>query len=180
MTNSTKGVALVTGASSGIGATYAERVARRGYDLLLVARNRDKLDAVAEHIRGAYLQSVTTASADLNNGSDLRRIETMLRENRDIFLLVNKAGVGAVKPLLESDPDEMEAMIGLNITALTRLTYAAVPSFVARGGGSIINVASIVGIAPEILNGVYGGTKAYVLVFSRSLHEELSDQLLDT
>jgi len=91
-----------------------------------------------------------------------------------ITLLVNNAGVGTHRPLLESDADEMGRMIDLNIGALTRLTYAAAPGFVARGKGAIINIASIVAIAPEILNGVYGGSKAYVLAFSQSLHHELA------
>src|SRR5581483_12515671 len=81
-----------------------------------------------------------------------------------------------VAPLLASDVEEMDDMIALNVTALTRLTYAAVPGLVARGGGAIINIASIVAIAPEILNGVYGGTKAFVLAFSQSLHNELADK----
>ncbi|TIM88266.1 MAG: SDR family NAD(P)-dependent oxidoreductase, partial [Mesorhizobium sp.] len=93
-------------------------------------------------------------------------------------MLVNNAGIGAVAPLLESDIDKMQAMIGLNITALTRLTYAAAPAFVARGGGTIIKMSSAVAIAPEILNGVYGATKAFVLAFSLSLHKELADKRL--
>ena len=97
----------------------------------------------------------------------------MLRTDASITLLVNNAGVGATAPLLDSDVDKMEEMIALNVTALTRLTYAAAPGFVARGGGTIINIASIVAIAPEVLNGVYGGSKAFVLAFSQSLHHEL-------
>ena len=105
-----------------------------------------------------------------------KRIETLLGTDPGITMLVNNAGVGAVEPLLESDVDAMEAMIDLNVTALTRLTYAAVPAFVARGGGTIINISSAVAIAPEILNGVYGGTKAFVLALSLSLHKELADK----
>src|ERR1700722_7809825 len=89
-------------------------------------------------------------------------------------MLVNNAGIGGAGPLLVSDVDTMEGMIELNVTALTRLTYAIVPAFVARGTGTIINIASIVAVAPEILNGVYGGTKAFVLAFSQSLHHELA------
>ena len=100
----------------------------------------------------------------------------MLGTNPNITMLVNNAGIGAVAPLLESDVDKMQAMIELNITALTRLTYAAVPAFVARGGGTIINISSAVAIAPELLNGVYGATKAFVLALSLSLHKELADK----
>lgn len=178
MANAHKGTALITGASSGIGAIYADQLARRGYDLILVARSQAQLDAVATHVADATGRSVKSVTADLNNRTDLSRIETLLREDADITMLVNNAGVGAVAPLLQSDVDEMEAMIGLNVTALTRLTYAAAPAFVERGGGAIINVASMVAIAPEMLNGVYGGTKAYVLAFSLSLHKELADKNL--
>jgi short-subunit dehydrogenase len=91
-------------------------------------------------------------------------------------MLVNNAGTASVTPLLNSDVATMDDMIALNVTALTRLTYAAAPKFVARGAGTIINIASVVGISPETLNGVYGATKAYVLAFSHSLHHELADK----
>ncbi|MBV9428125.1 MAG: SDR family NAD(P)-dependent oxidoreductase, partial [Bradyrhizobiaceae bacterium] len=91
-------------------------------------------------------------------------------------LLVNNAGVAATAPLLNADIEKMDDMIRLNVGALTRLTYAAVPGFVARGGGTIINIASIVAITPETLNGVYGASKAFVLALSHSLHHELADK----
>ncbi|SAK77939.1 short-chain dehydrogenase/reductase SDR [Caballeronia pedi] len=174
MTQTYLGTALVTGASSGIGAVYAERLARRGYDLVLVARNRDRLAALAERISNETRRSVEILDADLNERDALAAVETKLKQDASITLLVNNAGVGTHTPLLDSDVDAMTRMIDLNVTALTRLTYAAVPGFVARGKGAVINIASIVGIAPEILNGVYGGTKAFVLAFSQSLHRELT------
>lgn len=174
MTTFTRDIALVTGASSGIGAIYADRLARRGYDLILVARGQNKLDDVAKRIVSATGRSINTVAADLNDKSDLSRIETVLKANARITMLVNNAGVGALAPLVQSDVDEMEAMIALNVTALTRLTYAAAPAFVMRGGGVIINIASAVAIAPELLNGVYGGTKAFVLALSLSLDKELA------
>ncbi|RUV81165.1 SDR family oxidoreductase, partial [Mesorhizobium sp. M5C.F.Ca.IN.020.14.1.1] len=176
MSTSLKGIAVVTGASSGIGAIYADRLARRGHDLILVARNQKKLDDVAKRIAGATGRAVNVVAADLNNKADLNRIEAMLAIDSGITMLVNNAGVGAVAPLLESDTDAMEEMIALNVTALTRLTYAVVPAFVARSGGTIINISSAVAIAPEILNGVYGGTKAFVLALSLSLHKELANK----
>ncbi len=91
-------------------------------------------------------------------------------------MLVNNAGVGAVTPLLASDIDKMDEMIALNVSALTRLTFAAAPAFVARGGGTILNISSIVGISPETMNGVYGGTKAYVLALTQSLEHEIGDK----
>ncbi|XQM28098.1 SDR family NAD(P)-dependent oxidoreductase [Burkholderia gladioli] len=174
MTSSRPGTALVTGASSGIGALYAERLARRGYDLVLVARQRDRLDALARRLSDETQVGIEVMAADLNDRAELARVEARLREDAGLSLLVNNAGVGTHTPLLDSDVERMTSMIELNVTALTRLTYAAVPGFVARGGGAVINIASIVGIAPEVLNGVYGGTKAFVLAFSQSLHHELA------
>jgi short-subunit dehydrogenase len=173
-TTKTKGIALITGASSGIGAIYADRLAKRGYDLILVARNQGRLTALAQRLKGETGRSVETIAADLNEKADLAKIETALRNNAGITVLVNNAGVGAAAPLLNSDIEKMDEMIRLNVGALTRLTYAAVPGFVARGGGTIVNISSIVAISPETLNGVYGGSKAFVLAFSQSLQHELA------
>jgi short-subunit dehydrogenase len=174
MATQNKGTALITGASSGIGAVYADRLAKRGYDLIIVARNRSKLDALAKRLTNETKRSVEVLAADLNDKADLARVEDALKKDSSITVLVNNAGIGTFAPLLDSDANKMEEMISLNITALTRLTYAVAPRFVARGSGTIINISSIVGIAPEILNGVYGGTKAYVLAFSHSLQHELA------
>jgi short-subunit dehydrogenase len=173
-TPSSKGIALVTGASSGIGAVYAERLARRGYDLILVARNRERLAALAARLAGETGRKVDTLPADLTDKADIARVEAVLRTNPGITLLVNNAGVGATAPLLASDIGKMEEMIELNVGVLTRLTYAAVPGFVARGAGTLVNIASIVAVSPETLNGVYGGSKAFVLALSQSLQHELA------
>lgn len=170
------GTAFITGASAGIGALYADRLARRGYDLVLVARNRERLDALARRITDETHRSVEVVAADLNDKADLARVEANLRADSSITMLVNNAGVGATAPLLSADVDKMDDLIGLNVTALMRLTYAAAPGFVARGRGAIINIASIVAVAPEMLNGVYGGAKAFVLAFSQSLKHELADK----
>lgn len=174
--NASLGTAVVTGASSGIGAVYAERLAARGYDLILVARSRDRLNALATKISQATGRAVEVLAADLANAADLGRVEAKLREDASVSLLVNNAGVGTHTPLLDSKIEAMNQMIDLNVTALTRLTYAVVPGFVARGKGAVINIASIVAIAPEILNGVYGGSKAYVVAFTQSLKHELADK----
>jgi len=170
----TMGTAVVTGASSGIGAVYADRLAERGYDLVLVARNADKLAQVADRVRANTGRKVDVMPADLANASDLARVEAFLSETPDVTLLVNNAGLGGALKLLDSDVDQMTSLISLNVTALTRLTYAIVPGFVARGAGTIINIASIVAINPETLNGVYGGSKAFVLAFSQNLRHELA------
>ncbi len=168
------GTALITGASTGIGAIYADRLAQRGYNLILVARNHSRLEALAARLREETGRAVEVLPADLNDEVDLLRVERVLRTNSAISLLVNNAGLGGAAPLLASDVDAMDRMIRLNVLALTRLTYAAAPAFVARRSGTIINIASIVAISPETLNGVYGGSKAFVLAFSQSLQHELS------
>src|SRR6201986_5455818 len=171
-----KGVALITGASTGIGAIYANRLAKRGYDLILVARNEQRLNAVAERLRPETGVQITTLPADLNDRAELAKVEAVLREDADITMLVNNAGVGSVASILQADVAKMEAMIDLNITALTRLIYAAAPAFVARGAGTIINISSVVGIAVEALNGVYNASKSYVLSFGHSLQKDLTEK----
>jgi short-subunit dehydrogenase len=175
-TATSQGTALITGASSGIGAIYADRLARRGYDLILVARNQSRLEELATRLRGETGRSIEILPADLNDEADLLRVEAVLRTNGTISMLVNNAGLGGAAPLLASDVDAMDRMIRLNVLALTRLTYAAAPVLVERGGGTIINIASIVAISPETLNGVYGGSKAFVLALSQSLQHELAEK----
>jgi short-subunit dehydrogenase len=175
-TNLSRGTALVTGASTGIGAQYAERLAKRGYDLILVARNAERLSAVATRLRAKTDRSVTIMAADLNDKAALSKIEHVLRHDRTITMLVNNAGVGSVDSVLKDNADAMQAMIDLNITALTRLTYAVAPSFVNRGAGTIINISSAVAIAVEALNGVYSASKSYVLSFGHALQRDLADK----
>ena len=171
-----RGSALITGASAGIGAVYAARLAQRGHDLILVARNAERLNAVATRVAEESGRSVRVIVADLNDRADLARVAQALRTDASISILVNNAGTGATTTLLESDIEKLGRMIDLNITALVRLTHAAAPAFAKRGGGAIINVGSVVGIAPDAFEtgGVYGGTKAFVLAFSLSLHKELA------
>lgn len=175
-TNSFEGTALITGASSGIGAIYADRLARRGHDLILVARNRERLEALARRLTQTTGRSVEVMPADLNKDADLARIESKLKTDPRISLLVNNAGFGSTTSLLETDVERMDEMVALNVRALMRLTYAAVPGFVQREAGKIINIASIVALAPELLNGVYGASKAFVLAFSQSLQHELASK----
>jgi len=171
-----KGAALITGASTGIGAIYADRLAKRGYALILVARNEARLKTLAARLTSETGRSVKALRADLNNKAELATVESILRDDPSITMLVNNAGTASVAPLLNADVEKMEDVIALNVTALTRLTYAAAPAFVARGTGTIINIASVVGIAPERLNGVYGASKAYVLALSHSLQRELAEK----
>ena len=175
MSNSpSQGTALITGASTGIGAVYADRLVKRSYDLILVARNEARLKALAARLMSETGRSVTALAADLSDKPGLAKVESILRDDQTITMLVNNAGVASVAPLLNASVEKMDDIIALNITALTRLTYAAAPAFVSRGAGTIINVASVVGISPETLNGVYGASKAYVLALSYSLQHELA------
>jgi short-subunit dehydrogenase len=177
MTTSTpKGTALITGASSGIGAVYADRLARRGYDLILVARDQNRLTTLASSITTQTSRKVDTIPADLTTPADVLRVEERLRTDASITALVNNAGFGATSKLIDSNVTELENMIQLNVTALTRLTHAVLPGLVARANGLIINIASIVAVAPELLNGTYGGTKAYVVAFTQSLQHEVGDK----
>lgn len=176
MIKTLKDTTLVTGASSGIGAIVADRLAKRGHDLLLVARNRERLEELAQRLRGETGRSVEVIAADLNDTADRSGVEHVLRTNESITALVNNAGVGAPTPLLDANVDTLEGMIDLNVIALVRLTYAALPSFLKRGGGAIINIASVLGIVPELYSGVYGASKAFVIAFSRSLHKEFSEK----
>ncbi|MBL8643255.1 MAG: SDR family oxidoreductase [Rhodospirillaceae bacterium] len=172
--STSKGKAVITGGSSGIGAVYADRLARQGYDLILVARSAAKLDRVATTIRQKTGRIVETVTADLTYPAHLDKVAAIIAQDRQVTMLVNNAGLGATAPLLEADPKAMSGMIDLNVTALMQLTYEAVPAFIARGQGTIINISSIVAITPERLNGVYGASKAFVLAFSQSLKHELA------
>ena len=174
MTNQTKVTVLITGASSGIGAIYAARFAARGHDLILVARNKDRLAALADKLTTQHGVKVRTLVADLTDRAGLSQVENVLKTDASITHLINNAGFGSAAPLASASVEEMEKMVAINVTAPLRLTYAAVPQFVARKQGTIVNIASIVAIGPEILNGVYGGTKSFVLAFSQSLRKELA------
>jgi short-subunit dehydrogenase len=156
-------------------AVYADRLARRGYDLLLVARSQGPMSGLARKLAVETGRKVQTLVTDLTDPKDLAGLERIPREDSRITLLLDNAGLGATKPLLGSNVDNMSKIVSLNVEALTRLTYAVVPGFVKRRYGTIIHIGSIVAIAPERLNGVYGATKAFVLVFSESLRHELAN-----
>jgi uncharacterized protein len=174
MSSSSKGTALITGASSGIGAIYADRLAKRDHDLILVARNRDRLDALAKRLAEATGRSVEVIVADLNERADLARVEQVLRTDTSITVLVNNAGVAMSGDLAGADPDRLVSMIQLNVLAPSLLALAAITAFVARGRGTIINISSVLALAPEKFNGSYSGTKAYLLNLSLRLQQEVA------
>jgi short-subunit dehydrogenase len=168
------GTALITGASTGIGAVYANRLARRGHRLILVARSRERLDTVADALETEVGHRPEIIVADLMNDADLRGVEQRLRDDAQIDLLVNNAGIALASPLLGGDLDRLEGMVRLNVVAAMRLAIAAGDSFAARGRGTIVNIASVLALAPERFNGVYSGTKAFLLNLSLALRGELA------
>src|SRR5574341_1532777 len=165
-------LALVTGASAGIGTAFAERLAHDGYDLVVVARSRERLDALAQRLHKEQHSTVEVLPADLTDSAQLRVVEKFV-EDADLDLLVNNAGFGTVGAFAELGVDKEEAEIRLNVVALVRLTRAALPAMIARGRGSIINVSSMAGLQPAPYNATYGATKAFVNSFTEALHEEL-------
>ena len=165
--------AVVTGASAGIGEAFAERLARDQYDLILVARTRDRLEALAKRLVESRGIGVEVLPADLCQTADLRIVEEKLASDPTIDLLVNNAGFGNFGSVAELDVDRLEAEIRLNVLALVRLTSAALGPMVSRGRGAIINVSSMAGLQPTPFNATYGATKAFVNSFTEALYEEL-------
>jgi len=172
-TASKLGTALITGASTGIGATYADRLAHRGYDLILVARNRANLEKLAARLAAATGVRIQVVAADLTVGSDLNRVEQVLRDDPSISLLVNNAGAATLGALTSADIERLDRDIQLNIVAPTRLAHAALPGLLARNRGGIINITSVMSQMVQPGNSVYGGTKAYLLHFSETLAQEV-------
>jgi short-subunit dehydrogenase len=173
MTDKTLRAALITGASTGIGATYADRLARRGHDLVLVARDRARLEDNAARLRAEAGVAVDVLQADLTEPAELARVEARLREDARIGLLVNNAGAAAPGGFADPDLDVQDRLIRLNVTAVVRLAGAVVPRLLAEGGGAVVNIASVLAVAPEIMPGIYAGTKSFVLTFSQALQAEL-------
>lgn len=165
---------LITGASSGIGATYAERFSRRGHDLVLVARDKTRLDTLASRLREASGVAVEVLQADLTQPADLAALETRLRDDARIGVLINNAGMAQSGGFVQQTGESIERLITLNTTALARLAAAVAPRFVQSGTGAIVNIGSVVGLAPEFGMTVYGATKAFVLFLSQGLQLELS------
>jgi short-subunit dehydrogenase len=166
--------ALITGASTGIGKVYAQKLAKRGYDLVLVARDKARLEQLAGELRndGAAAEVLV---ADLTQSADVARIEQVLENDSAISFFLNNAGIATVEPQLKTSVDTIEKLISLNVTAATRLALAAGRAFVARKSGTIVNMASAVAINPERFNAVYSGSKAYLLALSQALTRELND-----
>ena len=165
---------LITGASSGIGAVYADRFAMRGHDLVLVARDNARLEALASQLRDTHGVGVEVLQADLTQASDLAAVEARLRDDARIGILVNNAGAAQSGTFIEQTADSVALLVSLNITALLRLSSAISPRLAQAREGAIINIGSVVGLAPEFNMTVYGATKAFVLFLSQGMSLELS------
>jgi short-subunit dehydrogenase len=173
MSSITKGTALITGASSGIGAVYADRLAHRGYDLVLVARNAARLEAVATRLRHETGRTIEILPADLAVPANVATVQARIDNDPSLTLLLNNAGITLQDGLLENGPAELERLIAVNITAPTLLASAAGKAFVKQRRGVIINIASVLAVAPELFDGVYSGSKAYLLNLSLALAENV-------
>jgi hypothetical protein len=164
-----KPIALITGASAGLGEEFARQLAARGHDLVLVARDRARLEALAKELE-AQGTTCEVLPADLTDAEQLARVETRVQS---VDLLVNNAGYGTFGPFHTLDVDVETREIQLNVLALVRLTHAAAAAMVERGRGSILNVSSLAGFQAGPSNATYGATKAFVTSFTEAVHEEL-------
>jgi len=164
---------LITGASTGIGASYAERFARRGHDLVLVARDVARMEALASRLRQECGVAIDVIQADLTQATDLATVETRLRDDARIGILINNAGTAIGGSFIEQSTDDVARLVALNTTALLRLASAIAPRLAKSGDGAIVNIGSVVGLAPEFGMTVYGATKAFVLFLSQGLSLEL-------
>jgi short-subunit dehydrogenase len=173
-------LALITGASSGLGAAFADRFARDHYDLIVVARRIERLEALAKVPRSKYEAHVEVLPADLTNADQLREVEHRIANEPDLDILVNNAGFGAYKPFIDLDPDTADELIQLQVTAVTRLTRAALPGMASRKRGTIINVSSRLAFsgsmtAPSLpKRATYAATKSYINTFTQIIHSELT------
>lgn len=166
-------LAVVTGASAGIGRAFAERLAREAWDLVLVARRRERLDELATKLRAAHARRIDVLTADLGSSAGVRALEARIADEPTLELLVNNAGFGTSGPFAELDRDGEEQEVRLNVVALVRLTHAALAAFHRRGHGTVINVSSLAGFQPAAYNATYGATKAFVNSFTQAVSEEL-------
>ncbi len=165
--------ALITGASSGIGAAFAGALAAEGHDLVLVARRQDRLESLAGELKERHAASVEVLVADLTEKADVERVEARLAELGTLEMLVNNAGFGTTGRFSRLDVEKQVQMINLHIVASVRLCRAALPGMIDRGRGAVVNVASVVAFGPYPGNATYGATKAFLVAFSRNLQAEV-------
>jgi short-subunit dehydrogenase len=170
-----KGTALITGASTGLGAVYADRLARRGHGLVLVARDAARMEALATRLRAETGVAIEIIPADLTAEADVAKVEARLAQG-DIAILINNAGMSLNGSVLENGPAEIARIVTLNVATPTRLAAAAAKAFVAQGEGAVVNIASVLALAPEMFDGIYSGTKAHLLNLSQAMSAQLADK----
>jgi short-subunit dehydrogenase len=165
-------MALVTGASSGLGAEFARQLASQGYNLILAARRLDRLQDLAELLQSKYSIYCQVYQADLSKINDIERLVSIIQSVPPLNLLVNSAGFGTVGRFYRVDPDKEIAMMNVHMTSSVMLCRAALPRMITQNYGAIINVTSMAGLIP-IRNVLYHSTKAFLISFSEALHAEL-------
>jgi uncharacterized protein len=175
MTETTIRKAIITGASTGIGAVYARKLAERGYDLITVARNAERLEANASRIREESGRAVEVIVADLSERVDVLKLAKRIAEDETVAFLVNNAGVSTQGGVLQNSLVDAESLIAVNITAPTLLSIAAAKAFSQRGGGGIVNISSVTAFAPEMFDGAYSGSKNYLINLTVSLADKTKD-----
>lgn len=173
MSASASATALITGASSGIGAAFAHRLAAQGYNLVLVARREGLLRKLADEVRQKSNVDARVFSADLSDPAQIRQVERLIAGIADLDILINDAGFGVPGKFSEIEAERNVAMIQVHVVATVQLCRAALPGMIARGRGSIINVSSVAAFMPTPGNTIYSATKACVNVFSEALQNEL-------
>jgi uncharacterized protein len=179
MSTNSRPHALVTGASSGIGTAFAEQLAKDGYDLIIVARRRDRLEELAHRLQDNHKVNIDVLVADLSQPDSLRTVEKRIAEESNLEMLINNAGFGGYMPFIDLDPDKAEELINVKVLAVTRLTRAALPGMIQHGSGSIINVSSRLGFSGGMgsaqlpKRATYAGANAYINTFSQLLQSEL-------
>ncbi len=175
MTETTPTV-LITGASTGLGAVYADRFARRGHNLVLVARDTTRMETLAARLREQYSVYADVLTADLTKEEDLDVVAKRLETDDRITVLVNNAGMSLSGTFTTQTPADIDRLIAVNLTAVVRLARAVAPHLAKAGTGAIINISSVVGLAPEFGMTIYGATKAFVLFLSQGLSLEMGPQ----
>ena len=171
----TQGIAVVTGASSGIGKVYADRFAKRGYDLFLVARRKDRLDDLSKELQHKYGVKVDTLVADLTNKEDLNKVSATIASNDKITVLLNNAGTAVLRPSAQIPIENLDSQLDLNVRSVTHLSQAILPGFIKRNSGTLINVASVVAFFTVPISSSYSASKAHVLLYTMGLRDELAN-----
>jgi hypothetical protein len=175
MSKQDRGVAVVTGASAGIGKVYADRFAKRGYDLLLVARRKDRLDELSKELQQKYGVEVDPVVADLTNHDDLKKLGTTIASNERISVLVNNAGTAVVGPSAQIPIENLESQLDLNVRSVTYLSQAILPGFIKRNSGTLINIGSVLSFFAYPFSTSYSASKAHVLLYTIGLRDELAN-----